>query len=285
MNQNECELCGASANKGKENTYSNEKLLNIFNGVYRTLYMHSKYSEKEFEEEFEEYKHYKNRVMSDNDYYQSIVDVIFYSGFKAATVEKYLGRIHEHFSDYKTVSKYFPEKIAEIKDDPKMLKNKSKIDACVRNAKKVEEIVGEYGSMKAYMDSFEPNVNDEALYKFKNSIEREFDYLGDVTSYHFMTDIGLNVLKPDRVILRIFNRLGLIENEKDLIGAVKAGRAFSEATGLPIRFIDIIFVLYGQLNQEMFDCICSEKNPKCNECGIRTECLYAKEAELIFDER
>lgn len=91
-----------------------------------------------------------------------------------------------------------------------------------------------------------------------------------------MMDIGLQVLKPDRVISRIFNRLGLIENDKDLLGVVQAGRAFSKVTNLPIRLIDIIFVMYGQLDQEGLECICSEKNPKCEKCGIKSECLYAK---------
>ena len=89
-----------------------------------------------------------------------------------------------------------------------------------------------------------------------------------------MTDIGLNVLKPDRVILRIFYRLGLIDNEEDLFSAVKVGRLFSRETKLPIRYIDIIFVSYGQLNQEKMECICSEKNPKCLKCGVKNYCNY-----------
>lgn len=155
-----------------------------------------------------------------------------------------------------------------------MIQNKSKIDECVKNAKRVNAIADKYGSMKAYIGFFNPNSSDEALYRLKRSLESNISFLGGVTSYHFMTDIGLNVLKPDRVILRIFKRLGLIEREDDLLGAVKVGRAFSKATNLPIRFIDIIFVLYGQLNQEKLECICSEKNPKCNKCGIKSECLY-----------
>jgi len=68
----------------------------------------------------------------------------------------------------------------------------------------------------------------------------------------------------------------LIESEKDLLVAVEIGRAFSKATNFPIRFIDIIFVLYGQLSQEKIECICTEKNPKCNKGGIESECLYAQ---------
>lgn len=160
-----------------------------------------------------------------------------------------------------------------------MIQNKAKIEACIQNAKKVSEIIDKYGSVRCYIESFSPNSSDEALNKLKRSLESKFSFLGGVTSYHFLTDIGLNVLKPDRVILRIFKRLGLIEGEKDLLGAVKMGRAFSKANDVPIRFIDIIFVLFGQLNQEKLECICSEKNPKCHKCGVKSECLFVKGME------
>lgn len=213
--------------------------------------------------------------MSNNDYYKLLVDIIFYSGFKASTVGKYLDTIHSYFSDYKDVMTYTPEKLEQIKNDPKMIKNKAKIAACFKNAGRIDEIVRKYGSVQSYINSFEPNLNDDCLFKLKKSLEKNFSFLGGVTSYHFMTDIGLNVLKPDRVIIRIFNRLGLIENEHDLFGAVKIGRAFSSATNLPIRYIDIVFVMYGQLNQERLECICSEKNPKCQKCGVKSYCKYS----------
>ncbi|WP_094226858.1 hypothetical protein [Methanolobus psychrotolerans] len=62
-----------------------------------------------------------------------------------------------------------------------------------------------------------------------------------------MTEIGLPVLKPDRVITRIFKRIGLIESEDQLLKTVIHGRKFSQETGLPIRYIDIIFAIYGQM--------------------------------------
>lgn len=269
-----CKYCGTSIRKNNQNSEIN--LASIFHKVYKTLQENSDYSKEEFIEKFDVYKGFENREMSDNDYYRLLVDIIFYSGFRAATVDKYLDRIHKHFADYRLVSKYSLVDIDQIKKDPKMIKNKLKIDACVQNAKKVAEIVNKYGSMKSYIDSFTPNSSDEDLYRLKRNLETNFSFLGGVTSYHFMTDIGLNVIKPDRVILRIFKRLGLIESDRDLQGAVKIGRDFSVATNLPIRFIDIIFVLYGQLNQDRLECICSEKNPKCHICGINTECLYAR---------
>ena len=117
----------------------------------------------------------------------------------------------------------------------------------------------------------------------KEELEYRFDYLGGITVYHFLTDIGYEVLKPDRVLLRIFKRLGLIEDEKQLLKTVIQGRRFSKATGLPIRYIDIIFVKYGQQGKsEMFGLnngICLETNPNCKACGVNGNCSYFNKKE------
>lgn len=278
-----CKYCGVKAVEKRICSLDGEKLSSIFQRLQETMLSNSSYTKTEFDEKFDLYKNYGNKDIVDNDYYKVLVDIIFYSGFRASTVDKYLDTIHAYFSDYKIVMQYSNEQAEQIKNDSKMIKNKAKIDACIKNAKRIDEIVSKHGSVKAYIKSFEPNKSDDCLLKFKKSLETNFSFLGGVTSYHFMTDIGLNVLKPDRVISRIFNRLGLIEDENDLLGTVKVGRAFSAATKLPIRYIDIIFVTYGQLNQEKLECICSEKNPKCQKCGVKIYCHYAK-SQVNLDE-
>ena len=75
---------------------------------------------------------------------------------------------------------------------------------------------------------------------------------------------------------RIFERLGLLENQNQLLKAVLQGRKFSEATGFPIRYIDIVFVAYGQMKSEeigIAEGICL-KSPRCNECSIQRYCRF-----------
>jgi DNA-3-methyladenine glycosylase I len=109
-------------------------------------------------------------------------------------------------------------------------------------------------------------------------LQYKFNYLGNITVYHYLTDIGFNVLKPDRVILRVFERLGLIESRDQLLKTVIQGRKFAEATGLPIRYIDIVFVKYGQQGKSNYfgldDGICLEKHPKCNICKLKKYCFF-----------
>jgi len=228
----------------------------------------------------DKFKKLEGKTFTDAEYYWILVYVVFYSGFKAATVNEKLDLIRKYFPDYLTVSKYDDDKIREILDDFNMIKNRRKIQACVDNAKTFKSIVGENGSFQAYIDSFSPTASFENLMLLKEELEYRFSGLGRVTTYHFLTDIGLPVIKPDRVIRRIFKRLGLIESEEQLLKTVIQGRKFAEAVNQPIRYIDIVFVAYGQMKSEDFGLtsgICLENNPLCSLCSVKNHCNYYNE--------
>jgi DNA-3-methyladenine glycosylase I len=157
-----------------------------------------------------------------------------------------------------------------------MIAHKGKICGCIENAKKFESLVTEFGSIAGFIESHQPAKSFENLLLLKESLEATFSYLGGITVYHFMTDIGLPVLKPDRVICRIFQRLGLLENDKQLLKAVLHGRKFAEFAGVPIRYIDIVLVAYGQERSDEFGieeglCLTS---PRCKVCSIRNHCNF-----------
>jgi len=157
-----------------------------------------------------------------------------------------------------------------------MISHERKILACIANAKTFASLISKHGSIKNYIDSYSPTESFENLLLFKEALETSFAYLGGITVYHFMTDIGLPVLKPDRVMCRIFERLGLLENQRQLLKAVIQGRRFSDATGLPIRYIDIVFVAYGQVKSDeigISEGICMTK-PRCGECRIQDYCRF-----------
>lgn len=218
---------------------------------------------------------------SDEELFSKIMFVVFYSGFRAATVTKKADVIRGHFPDYQTVAGYGEADVRRIMSDHRMIKNERKIRAVVENARAVQQIVRDHGSFQSFIDSFRPMVSFDATMSLKRELQKRFSYLGGVTAYHFLTDIGMPVLKPDRVICRIFHRLGLINDETDTHEAVRQGRRFSEETGQPIRYIDIIFVAYGQASSPEFGIdkgICLS-TPRCGECRIQVYCNYHRTTE------
>jgi len=254
--------------------YDLSKLNDIFDNVEKMLIEHSSGID-----EFNEYKEIEIKNFTDNDYYWIMVYVIFYSGFNAETVDKHKAGIEKYFSDYKTAMRYNDDEIENIKKYKNIIQNKRKIESCISNAKEFYKIVKRFGSFEKYINYFKPSENDENLFLFKEDLVERFKGIGNVTAYHFMMDIGLDVIKPDRVLMRIFRRLDLVRGEDDIYRGIEVGRAFAKATGLPIRYIDIMFVSYGQMtsakkgNTKKWS-ICSEKNPQCDSCGIKKYCKY-----------
>ncbi|MBM4305948.1 MAG: 3-methyladenine DNA glycosylase [Deltaproteobacteria bacterium] len=231
----------------------------------------------EIRSKLDAFKKLEGKTFIDAEYYWRLVDVVFYSGFKAATVNEKLDLIRKYFPDYLTVSKYSDNKIMEILDDFFMIKNRRKIQACIGNAKTFKNIVDENGSFQTYIHSFAPTASFENLMLLKEELEYRFSGLGRITTYHFLTDIGLPVIKPDRVICCIFKRLGLIESEEQLLKTIIQGRKFAEAINQPIRYVDIVLVAYGQVKSEEFGLtsgICLENNPLCSLCGVKNDCNY-----------
>jgi DNA-3-methyladenine glycosylase I len=222
-------------------------------------------------------KYREGKTLTDDEYYEKSVGVVFYAGFKAETVSNRLPVIHAHFPNYKVVAKFGDRDVQDILNDTEMIRNKNKVRACVQNAKAIEEIVRECGSFQKYIDSFGAAKSDRSLMQLKEELQQRFSGFGPITTYHFLTSIGMPVLKPDRVIQRIFTRLGLMGEHPEEFSFTVEGRKFATATGQPIRYVDIVFVSYGQVESSEVGLehgICLEKNPHCSKCGVTKHCDY-----------
>jgi len=256
-----------------------EKYKEIFTQIEDTLRKESKLSREEFEARFGKYKALSYKNMKDKEIFWTLVKIIFYSGMRASTVTQRLSAIKKYLYDFQKVKDYTEEKIKEILKDPDVIHHRRKIEACINNAKAFNELLNQYGSFRKYLESFGELSEDDTIERLRTDLIRRFQYLGKRTVNHFLMDLGLNVLKPDRVICRIFKRLGLIENENNVGEIIEVGRKIAAANRLPIRYIDICFVKYGQKGRDekfgLDDGICLEEKPKCNKCGINKKyCNY-----------
>jgi len=216
--------------------------------------------------------------LDDDALFRKLVMVVFYSGFRAATVTAKKSVILGHLGDWRTVQHYTEADIDRIAADEEMIGNKRKIAACVANARTVARLAATHGSFGTYLRACVGAGDLADLLVLKEDLEAQFEYLGGVTVYHFMTDLGLDVLKPDRVIMRIFHRLGLVEGRDRYFRAIQIGQRMAAEAGVPIRRIDRVLVAYGQVETEEFglkEGICLEDAPKCGMCGAKGFCPSA----------
>jgi DNA-3-methyladenine glycosylase I len=227
------------------------------------------------------HKGVNEKTFTDSELFDILVYIPFYSGFRAATVTSRMPIIREHFPDYETVSRYDSAKINEIASDPRMIQNRKKIEACVKNAQRFRRLVESHASFAAYIDSFSPKKSVDNLMRLRDDLIRRFDFVSKTTSYHLLCKIGMPVIKPDSAIRRIFFRLGLTESDDDdeytLKSVVGTGERFAQATGHSHCYIDIVFAHYGQLATPelgMPQGICLEENPRCKCCLARQFCKF-----------
>jgi DNA-3-methyladenine glycosylase I len=204
--------------------------------------------------------------------------VVFYSGFNASTVEIKKGIIIAHLGDLIQTARYTDIDVNQIMNDVKMIRNETKIQSCIKNAKEFESIVRKTWKFQQLPGNLPCKFIIRKPLLLKEELEYRVDYLGGTTVYHFLTDLGFDVLKPDRVILRLFKRIGMIESHRQLLKAIVHGQNFAKATNLPIRYIDTMLVKYGQKGKSrMFGLengICLEKQPFCTKCTLFDDCLY-----------
>jgi DNA-3-methyladenine glycosylase I len=236
-------------------------------------------SEEDFERNWGKFKKYHYKNYSDNDIYWILVQVAFYSGMKAKTVTEKLPAIKKHFNDYRSAKSFSEAEVNAILKDPNTIHYKRKIEACINNAITFDKIIKRHGTFSNYIESFGNLEEERPLDLLKRDL-MQFDYVGPITAYHVMLDLGLNVWKPDRVIRRILFRLGLISDKENIEQSIAAGKEFARQLSEPIRYIDIVMVKYGQMgDEEGFGLakggICLEKNPRCNVCGVNEYCVHA----------
>jgi len=223
-------------------------------------------------------------VITDDDYHWVLVKTAFYSGIDADRVTGRRPAIEKYLRGYQKVAEYGETMVRKMMADEDMFRKEEKILASINNAKAVEVVVKQHGSFRSYIDSFGDMSDLSNIAHLRNNLRKRFKWIGPVTSFHFMMDVGVPVLKPDLVIMREFERLGLIQltsdSEANLWEAVKQGQIISQATGKPIRQIDVMFVSLGQRGGKNSELKISRgvclKEPECTACGLAGYCRYFK---------
>lgn len=220
----------------------------LFYELHQDLVLKCKLTEEGLEVMHRSYFPPIQPVVSDDTFYRALVKTIFYSGFRPTVIDRYLPTVNRYFSNYQEVMTYTRAHVDEIMQDPGMIKNRSKIMACYNNAWTVSTIGLHCGSMQGFLDVLNDDYSNESLAHLWEGLQLHFDFMGEITALNLMAELGFDVFRPNRDLMRGFRRLGLIESEKDHIKAIKAARVMSEGTRLPLEYIAIAIQLHGQLH-------------------------------------
>lgn len=221
---------------------------------------------------------------TDADFWRILVEVVFYSGVDAAMITARLPVVMHHLSHQPTVAAFPPNQLNVILADQGMVRNRKKVQACIDNARTWNTLVATHGSFAGYLRSFGALDSDAEIQSLAIDLVRHFAFIGEITVFHFLMEIGLPVVKPDRVMQRVFHRWGLVGRPRmsgralrqHLWQVIQVARRFSAATQRTLREVDILVMAFGQ--RKMLDLgvqgICLEQDPRCEICQVRPHCRY-----------
>jgi 3-methyladenine DNA glycosylase Tag len=231
---------------------------------------------REFDTELSRLKSESHVEMTDVEYFRQLVNLVYDTGFRGSVVRKHEAELSEAFAnyDFRTVARHdFPSLFAASP-----IKNRKKVKGCLKNAKQLVKLVGEYGSFETYLRSFGDVAHDvKSFMKMQRDMRSRFAYLGPTNFDAFMKYIGYDALKPDLHVRRIMSRLGLTSSPKCSEEAVlEAAMRIRDATGEQLRIIDQAFYTYGSSDHgRVKKAICGDK-PLCVECYLPKYCDYYK---------
>ena len=219
------------------------------------------------DEELSYYRTLNTKDWTDKDYFETLTRAVF-SGIKNGIIEKRWPAISNAFSgfDFHKVAKYGEEKVQELMGNEKIIRHEGKIKATIFNAKKMVEIVEQYGSFKNYLNSF-PSV--DSLIEKLQGYYAGFKGIGERNVYELLKEISIQTIKPDRQVQKVFLRLGLIGEKASLEEIVEIGMTMAKEVNQRPCAVDWLLWRFGSE-------VCKTKNPLCDKCSLAKSCPHRR---------
>ena len=123
------------------------------------------------------------------DYLAVMCKAVFHSGMSWAVVEAKWPDITAAMHDFDPVAiAFLSEKdLDALAQDKRVIRNRRKLAAIVKNAQAMRDLEAEHGSFQGYLRShggFEPTVKD---------LRKRFGFLGETGAYYFLYVVGEDV--------------------------------------------------------------------------------------------
>ena len=123
------------------------------------------------------------------DYLEVMSKAIFQTGISWKVVENKWPGIHDALRgfDHRKVASLTEAELAELSADPRVIRNRRKIEAIVDNARTMLDLEEQHGSFKNYLRShgdFEKTVAD---------LRKQFKFMGETGAFYFLYVVGEEV--------------------------------------------------------------------------------------------
>ncbi len=213
--------------------------------------------------------------MSDNFFLKQMCDLIFQSGLRGQIWQRFEPEIRKEFSNYKVrkVENYTQKDVERMLANPKMLKHRKKIEACIHNAKEIVDISNKYNGFWHFLDS---HSIEDLVEKLKSRMK----WMGYTNANAFLRYVGMERVKTDLNVKRVLFRLGLIDSDimtSEIYKQIQeVGNKMAKAVGVRMAKIDYTIYMFGSGEKPFVKYAVCGKVPRCEECPVREFCELMK---------
>jgi len=135
----------------------------------------------------EEKSHCKvgKRPRSDQKYFEILCLCLLQAGLSWGSIRKHWQKYKKGFYDF-DIHRLSKTKTRELLKDPRVVKNRKKVEAIIYNAKEFQEIKREYGSFAHFLKALH-QLGHEALLQ---SLMKQFKHIGAYTAEYYLHSVG-----------------------------------------------------------------------------------------------
>ncbi|TXT54420.1 MAG: hypothetical protein BAJALOKI1v1_2180001 [Promethearchaeota archaeon] len=183
--------------KNKEYNKKNDKVQKVYQYAKLIVFEGGYKEQINYLRDLIENKPYK--TISIKEFFKQYIWVVFTCGFKADYVRKHWTAIKKMCCDFdvKKTTEFSADELLKLSP----IKNKKKINAIEQSCKIIDEV-------------FVNNVQEIKCKKDAQTLLKKLPFIGEITVYHIMRNIGIDCFKPDRHIVHITKELSI--SKKDL---------------------------------------------------------------------
>lgn len=247
--------------------------------------------------------------MTDDELWTKAVQKPFFAGKRAGLIADRVAVSGKWLADYREVAgprwEDGGDRLSAFNADPTAYQNTLNLPKVIRGAKNLvrQQRQRSVSLVDLLIPVRERGFSADDMMRIHKHLQNGLQF-GFVTILHVMTDLGLPVVKTDRVVTRMMIRLGLVQvlqgkeftrplprdlTADDALKLVEANPSFSwqiqailkemaDETGLSMREIDWLLVKMGMdqdVNRGFVQVICSDV-PKCSICKAQTMCRLGR---------
>ena len=125
------------------------------------------------------------RPRSDQKYFEILCLCLLQAGLSWGSIRKHWQKYKEGFYGF-DIRQLSRARTKELFKNPRVIKNRKKIEAIIYNAREFDKIKREYGSFSNLLKSFRTSEKEE----LPKSLTKKFKHIGPYTAEYFLHSVG-----------------------------------------------------------------------------------------------